>query len=71
MMKIEIDSPTWQAIKKHISNKVDTHIARLKTQGTNERESNFLRGYMAALEDLTALATEPQTEPKKPLTQYR
>lgn len=70
-MKIDTHSQTWQVIVKHSAQKQANSTARLKLQGVSERESDFLRGYLSALEELNALAQEPHPEPKKTAYPYK
>lgn len=70
-MKIDDASETWKFIAKHIGQKEANHSARLRLQGVSERESDFLRGYLAALEELNALTQEQHPEPKKTANPYK
>lgn len=70
-MKIDTHSETWKVIEKHLGHKHATHTARLRLQGTSERESDFLRGYLEAIQEFMALAVESTPELKKTVNPYK
>lgn len=68
-MKIDTFSDTWRVINAHICSKESFHLTRLQ-QKIDERDSDFTRGYLSALNELKELAKDKPTDAKKVANAY-
>lgn len=56
-MRIDPSSATWEAVKAHAEQEIESAIRQLEVRGA---EPEFLRGYIKAKRELLAMADEPQ-----------
>lgn len=52
-------SPTWERFAAHIAHRLAVHRAALERPQTDDHTSRILRGRIAELKELLALATAP------------
>lgn len=56
---IEQTSQTWITIRRHIAEKRSIHTGAVLRPGAQERDADFARGYLEALNELENLAETP------------